>query len=120
MSNNQTEAGASLTLQIRGIGNVPSFKNTKKIIRLPNGRPSLITDPKKKRWMNEAVDQLELQLRGAFPINEGETHGEWQKRLRTAWWQLLDDSLFHQLPGNQDVEHVAKGDEGCVITVTRA
>jgi len=117
MSDNPMEAGASLTLEIRGIGPVPSFKNTKKIIRKRDGKPGIITDPKKKRWMNDAVDQLESQLRGAFPMLAGETHGEWQKRLRTAWWQLLDDSLTHQLPGNQDVERVEKGNEGCEITI---
>ena len=118
-NNAQTDHGTSLCLKIHGIGPVPSFKNTKKIIRLPNGKPCIVTDPVKKQWMDKAIDQLECQLRGMFPIGEGETHGEWQKRLQIVWWQLLDDSLNHQLPGNQNVKRVDKGAEGCEIVITK-
>lgn len=115
----------TITLTVTGIGNVPSFKNTKKIARItdtdPKGRkrtrPILITDPKKKEWMEQAVSQLSSQLNGLFPTAAGETPGEWRKRLQTALWQLSDDSLFHMMPGRQSARQVKKGCEGCVITI---
>jgi hypothetical protein len=115
---------SKISLSVTGLGPVPSFKNSKMICGLKRinhnlwkGQPFLITNPKKKDFMEKAINQLEFQLRGLFPINEGETHGEWQKRLQTASWQLSDDSLHHMLPGPQNVRFVNKGQEGAEITI---
>lgn len=109
----------ALILEVAGLGSVPSFKNTKKIVRnRRTGVPLIITDPKKNAWMDSAINQFESQLRIAYPIRDGETVGEWQKRLRIVLWQLLDDSHKEMLPGNQDVEYVEKGDEGATIRIT--
>lgn len=109
----------ALILEVSGVGSVPSFKNTKKIVRnRRTGVPLIITDPKKKAWMDLAINQFESQLRIAYPIRDGETVGEWRKRLQTALWQLLDDSHREMLPGDQNVEYVEKGGEGATIRIT--
>jgi hypothetical protein len=122
-SNSQTGAGPSLELRLKivGIGNVPSFKNTKKIITIrqrgKKPRPSLITDPKKKAWMEEAIGQLESQLRGWFQIAAAGMPGAWLRRWQTVSSALEDDSIYHMLPGEQRVRRVAKGEEGCEILI---
>ena len=79
--------------------------------------PFIMTDPKKKQWMEKAINQLECQLHGLFPIRDGETDGEWRKRLQTVLWQLSDDSLKEMLPGEQNLKQVAKGEEGAIVRI---
>lgn len=45
---------------IRGIGTPPSFKN-KRFIKAVKGRIVSFTDPQKKKWMDDAVEQLKRQ-----------------------------------------------------------
>lgn len=45
---------------IEGIGNPPSFKNGRMIVK-KNGRPITITAPKARAWMKHAISQLEAQ-----------------------------------------------------------
>src|SRR5690606_30714465 len=107
-----------IVLKIEGIGPVPSFKNGKQIsLNKKTGKRFLRTDSKKKEWMEKAIDLLECQLRGYFPIIEGETHGEWQKRLQTVLLCLQDDCVQRMLPGEQNVEKVEKGKEGAIIKI---
>lgn len=109
-----------LKLTIQGLGPVPSFKNTKQIVwNKRTRRPMIITDPKKKRWMDAACHSFESQLRILFPITEGETHGEWLKRLQTACVLPQDDCWEQMLPGEQGVELVPKGQEGCIVALER-
>lgn len=116
--------GMRIELTVTGLGHCPSFKNTKMICGLKQikpglwkGKPFLITDSKKKKWMEAATNQLLSQLRGWCRIKEGETHGEWQKRLQTALWTLSDDSIRNMIPGQQRVKKVENGEEGCLIEI---
>jgi hypothetical protein len=94
----------AITLTVCGIGNVPSFKNRKRAIRdRKTGKLRTLTEPKTKRWMNNCIDQFESQLSIICRIRDGETVGEWRKRLLTVLLPLQDDSWKHMLPGNQDV-----------------
>lgn len=113
-----------LTLVIQGLGHVPSFKNTKMICglkrikpKLWTGTPFLITQPKKKEWMEAAINQLVSQLRGMYPTAEGAMLGECPKPLPIALSRLLDDSLGYMIPGAQSVKRVSKGNEGATITI---
>lgn len=119
----QTPAPApssAIKLVVRGIGPVPSFKNNKRAILDRNtGKMRTLTKPKTKRWMNQCIAQLESQLLGAYPIKEGETAGEWAKRLRTVLLPLQDDSWKHMLPGDQNVRMVEPGQEGAEITIEK-
>lgn len=109
-----------LKLEIKGLGPVPSFKNSKQIVtNRRTGKPFIMSNPKKKKWMDAAIHSLECQLRILFPTIEGETHGAWQKRLLTALLLPLDDCWEQMLPGNQEVVLVPKGQEGCLITMER-
>lgn len=109
-----------LKLEIKNLGAVPSFKNSKQIaFNRKTRRPFICTDKKKKQWMESAIHSLECQLRILFPTAEGETLGEWQKRLQTASFMPLDDCWEQMLPGNQDVVLVPKGSEGCEIVLER-
>lgn len=112
------KTSSSLTLTITGLGPVPSFKNRKRAILDRNtGKMRTLTEPKTKQWMKKCIAQFESQLLTACPTIEGETAGEWRKRLQTVLSPLQDDSWKFMLPGEQNVEMVAKGDEGAVITI---
>ena len=82
----------------------------------------LITDPKKKKWMEAAIAQIMDQLRsvcdGTCQIDGDGTHGEWQKRLPIVLSTLSDDSIFNMIPGEQSVDVVEKGDEGVLIEIS--
>lgn len=107
-----------IKLKVQGIGPVPSFKNNKRAILDRNtGKMRTLTKPETKRWMNQCIAQFESQLLGACPIIEGETHGEWVKRLLTVLLPLQDDSWKHMLPGDQNVRMVKKGREGAEVTI---
>lgn len=66
MNNSTNSSGAGpvlLRLEVKGIGAVPSFKNSKQIVRNRRTKvPLLITDPKKKKWMERAIQSLRSQL----------------------------------------------------------
>lgn len=110
---------ASLMLSVVGIGNVPSFKNTKSIGRnRKTGKPRIFTNPKKKKWMEACISSFMSQLRGAYPTLENVMRGECPKLLPTASCLPLDDSLDWMIPGSQSVERVAKGLEGAIIVIT--
>lgn len=108
----------TIKLVIKGIGPPPSFKNNKRAILDRNtGKMRTLTDPKTKRWMEACTSQFESQLLTACPTIEGETAGEWRKRLLTVLSRLQDDSHQYMLPGQQSVERVEKGMEGVDVTI---
>jgi len=118
--NTTTTCVNEITLKLTGLGAVPSFKNKKMLTRnRRTGKPMLITDPKKKRWMEAAIRSIELQLRGLYPTAAGAMRGECPKPLPTASCLPLDDSLGYMIPGEQSVKLVPKGEEGCIITITK-
>jgi hypothetical protein len=83
-----------LVIQISGIGNVPSFKNSKKIVKMGK-RYGLITDPKKRKWMDRATQSIKSQLLAAIQIDaEGISTGRLQHSSIALLMQQmgLDDS----------------------------
>jgi hypothetical protein len=83
-----------LVIQISGIGNVPSFKNSKKIVKMGK-RYGLITDPKKRKWMDKATQSIKSQLLAAIRTDaEGISTGRLQHSSIALLIQRagLDDS----------------------------
>ena len=117
-----TTQSSVLALEILGIGNVPSFKNSKQIsVNSKTGKRFPRTHPKKKEWMERAIRLLESQLRGELRIRESGMLGECQKpsliALLKQCGQHFDDSIHWMIPGEQSVVFVPHGEEGCVITI---
>lgn len=57
----------SIELKVRGLAEVPSFKNSKQIVRLGK-KAALITKPERQKWMEQAIQSFESQLRSAFQM----------------------------------------------------
>lgn len=110
-----------LVLHVRGIGNVPSFKNTKKIIQLKiNGklRPSLATDPKKARWMESCIQSFVCQLYSSSLIADVATSLACSRQSAIALCTPEDDSWLDLEIGFAKCQKVDDGEEGvCVIIV---
>jgi len=103
---------ASVTLVIQGIGEVPSFKNSKMIAR---GR--LITDPKKQQWMERCTKAIEYQLRCWLLTIGTETAMECIPQSKIASLLPLDDSLKWIGLHSVSWRKVKKGDEGFEIVI---
>src|SRR5688572_6854249 len=108
MSNEQ-----NVHLSIRGLGEVPSFKNRKiAILDSRTKKHRTLTEPAIKERMDRMENAIVFALYSESQIRDGETHSECWKRLRTFLSGLYDDSI-HQIPcGEWDVIFVAKGQEG--------
>lgn len=112
-----------IRLSIRGLGEITSFKNTKKIIRLPDGTPSLTTDPKKAAKMEAYTRSIESQLRSMLPTIASEMALGCQNPLpMLSLLQLgrllpLDDSRQWIPKFSFDFKQVPKGMEGCDILI---
>ncbi len=102
-----------ITLVVRGIGNVPAFKN-KKIIC---GK-RLITAPKARKWMEQAVSSLHSQLKSLFQTGGGATStAHWQQ---SAMSSLPSDDNWKAIPQIcVSVRQVEKGDEGAIIRLQK-
>jgi hypothetical protein len=102
------------SLQVKGIGNVPSMKNSKMLTR---GR--LITDPKKQKWMDQAAESFASQLRSWFQTHGIEIPMAWQQpsSIATSW--PLDDSVAWIGQLSVSWQRVNKGEEGAVIEFTK-
>ena len=104
-------SNAALKLSIEGIGHVPSFKNSKMIAR---GR--LITDPKKRLWMDKATAALKSQLKSLSATKGGVISTGQHRHCLTASLPQ-DDSWQWIAELNVKAIKVAKGKEGAVITI---
>jgi len=103
----------SLVIAIRSIGHVPAFKN-KKII----AGKRLITHPKCKRWMEEAINSIISQLKYLCQTEGGETSTEpWQQ---SAIALLPQDDAWKFIPKiTVTVKMVRKGEEGANVRLTK-
>jgi len=107
-----TNTNESLVIAIRGIGHVPAFKN-KKII----AGKRLITAPKCKKWMEEAIDSIISQLKYLCQTDGEETSTEHWRQSAIAL--LPQDDAWKFIPMiTVKVKVVRKGDEGAIITLT--
>jgi hypothetical protein len=105
-----------IELKVQGIGEVPSFKNSKMIVRI-KGRPSLITDPKKQKWMDACTLAIESQLASWLLTTVTGTVMGCLLQQQIASSLPLDDSL--KWIGSHCVSwrKVSKGQEGVEITI---
>lgn len=103
----------SLVIAIRALGHVPAFKNKKIIV----GGNRLITAPKCKKWMDQAINSIISQLKYLCQTRGDETSTEpWQQ---SAIALLPQDDAWKFIPEiNVKVRVVRKGEEGAIITLT--
>ncbi len=104
---------AAIVLEVQGLGHVPSFKNTK---MLTKGR--LITEPRKRKWMDQCTRSFASQLWSALVTAEDAT----STGRRPPCWTAslpLDDS-WQWIPEIKVLARkVKRGDEGATVLVER-
>lgn len=116
---NQTEAGpARLVLEIRGLGPVPSLKNSKRTVIQASGKTKPITSTKVKKWMQTAVAHIVSQCLSDTPIIVAGTQTE---HLQASWTALLPrDDCWTVIPELVVTSQLcAPGEEGATITIER-
>lgn len=105
----------SVTLEIRGLGHVPSFKNKKRIC----GR-NLITRPDVKKWMESAIQSLRSQLRSAFQTTGGVismAHSQPCLTVLCLHSKEFDDCRQWIADERVYASECDAGQEGCTITI---
>lgn len=113
-----------LTLEIKGVGPVVSFKNSKVLITKGRGgrplpKPLLVTKAEYKHQMRKIVESFASQLLCACQTANG---GMGTARLRRSLIALLlpaDDSLNDIPEIHLKVERVDEGQEGALIEIQR-
>lgn len=114
--------GRKIVLYVKGLGSVPSFKNKKKIIQLKiNGklRPSLMTDPKKAKWMERCIQDFASQLSSSSVIEGVATFLGCSKQSAIALSMPADDCWAELELGFAQVQMVEAGLEGACIILTK-
>lgn len=130
----------SVTLSLKGLGPVPSFKNCKiirtwlekvgKVVEFISGhwwvrkdtlkiRSMLYLEPKHQQWMSLATQRFESQLRSALATIEGETQTGASLPLQIATLLPCDDcwTAFRELEIKSEL--CEPGQEGATITIQR-
>jgi hypothetical protein len=110
----ESPPGAPIVIEIAGVGNITSFKNSKMIAR---GR--LITNPKKQKQMEKIIQCIESQLNSIFRITEDEILTGWHPRFAIATSLPLDDSRQWISKLEIYCDEVPVGKEGATITITK-
>jgi hypothetical protein len=116
--NYENESLRRIELKIQGVGEIPSFKNSKMIARI-KGRPALITDPRKQNVMEAIIRSIESQLPSSLPTFVTVTGTELTLRSKIVSFMPLDDSLKWIPEHSVRIRRVAKGREGAEITIER-
>lgn len=122
-SKNDLPVTRPLLLKIRGLGPVPSFKNSKSIGGLRRqkdgtwkGNPTLRTKPESKLWMDRAIRVLESML-----FSESATRGFGTTRAclkRFAMLLLPPDDCWEDLEiGSVKTILVEPGEEGVDLLI---
>ncbi len=120
-SSSKTSEPLRLTIKIRGLGHVVSFKNTKMILPAKGSRRAmLITDPKKRKLMDLYTQLIEFALCSAYQTAGGETQTGLSRQSWIAVSMPLDDSL-DWIPESDGyrTEQVQPGQEGMDIIIER-
>jgi hypothetical protein len=115
----------SVKVTLRGLGHVPSFKNSKMIVPIwrltKSGKkyrcPTLIAKPERQKWMKSAIQAMTSQLQSeSQTIEEGTSTAICLQSL-TAWSSQFDDSRQWLPKILLQVEVVEKGEEGADIEI---
>lgn len=110
-------ASQPIKLQIQGLEHVPSFKNSKMLTR-----GKLITKPERQKWMKQAIQQLQFQLRSLSATIDTETQMEPYRQFLTALLEHsmgFDDSVQWVKEIRIRVQQCDKGKEGAEIEIYR-
>lgn len=118
-----SEPTPTLTIEIHGIGKVPSFKTGKrafgwidKVTKKIMARP--ITLPEHRIWMQKAMLLIASKLRSDFQIAEGLTPTD--ASLRSLMSLLPSDDCWLVIPEHSvNCELCEPGNEGATIRITR-
>lgn len=108
-------ASMPIRLHINNLGHCPSFKNNKMLVK-----GKLITDPKKQKWMNQAIRQLRSQLLSVSQTIVEETSTVEPQPSSTALLMRLKnmDDCRQWVPElHIRCEIVEKGNEGVDIVI---
>src|SRR5881394_2255273 len=89
-----TANGIRLTLQ--GLGPIPSFKNTKRVVFQSDGTGKPVTEANTKAWMRRATKLIASQLCSAFQTEGGTTLAAAQARSLIA--SLPHDDCWTCIP----------------------
>lgn len=114
-----------LTLEIRGLGPVVSFKNSKVLLVKnpktgePLKRPMLVTKGSYKKQMRKIVESFVAQLLCASQTVNGGTGTAQLRRYLTASLLPADDSLSDIPEFHVYTEYVEEGQEGAIIEIQR-
>lgn len=103
-----------LTLTIRGLRHVPSFKNMKRA-----SARGLFTEPRAKQWMQQCADSFALQLLFAYRTVKSAMPTAPCRQSWIASVVPLDDSVREIVEIHLKVEHVEPGREGAEISIER-
>jgi hypothetical protein len=103
-----------IVLEVRGLGPVPAFKNSKLLTR-----GKIITKPEYKQWMERCVQAFAFQLFSAIRACDAGTSTE-QPALCLIVSLLPEDDCWTILPElHVRAERCPKGEEGATITIER-
>jgi len=106
----------TLTIEIKGLGHVPAFKNKKIIVGGKQKR--LITAPKARKWMESAQKLMYSQLKSKFQTTGGAISTvPWQRFAMSSW--PPDDNCKVITTIHVSVKKVPKGDEGATIWIEK-
>lgn len=109
-------SGSKLCLKIRGLGHVPSFKNSKMILW---AQKRIMTKPEHQHWMEAAAQSFESQLRSALATSAtGTTTGPIPLSSIVSFMPL-DDSRKWIPQHSVSTQLVCKGDEGADVVIER-
>lgn len=103
-----------IVLKIQGVGEIPSFKNSKMIAR---GR--LITDPRKQKIMERITRSFEFQLRSLSQTTEAGTGTAHIPPSKIVSFMPLDDSLDWIPEHSVKLQRVSKEQAGAIVTIER-
>ena len=106
-----------MRLEIKSIGEVPSFKNSKVIVRPKGRRAMLMTQPVKRKWMDAASALFESQLRSFIRAKGIPTLTGEQLLCSIATLLPLDDSRKWMAVLNVSWRQVSKGCEGAEVDI---
>ena len=106
-----------LTLTVQGLGNIPSFKNSKQLFSR-NGRPCMATKSEYAKLMQRLTRAFASQLTSYFQTIAAETSTEPSQPCSTALWPL-DDSRQWIAELRVTSSQVPSGQEGVVLKIER-
>lgn len=121
----KASSNETLILEIRGLGPVVSFKNSKVLLVKnpktgePLKRPMLVTKGEYKKQMQKIVDAFVSQLLCASQTINGGTGTALLRRSLTALLLPADDSLSDIPEFHVYTEYVEEGQEGALIEIQR-